>query len=509
MYLASALRRAGHAVALVDYLVPAQEHKATPPPSFAGTHNPPYVHFGWPTETCLAHIAQLEFDAVGLYSGQCAVWEAAAELCRGLRSSGVPVVVGGPFATTAADEVHDKFGDPSVVVAGEGELVAEEAFARAADGEQGITLQGMPLSDLDEFGPPDYNLPDYTAYPKYGGRVRGVLTASRGCPWACRFCSVHTIMGRRYRHVSIGRLEADLRALAELGVRYFCFLDDNLFLDATFGDAVLELLTRLRSDPSFKRPIFHVEEGVEIRTAAQPGFIRRFAAAGFDTLPLGLETLDPAALAANKKPYGAEELAAVVAEATAVGIRPLAFYILGFPQDTFGSCIRAFRELAGYGVDVRANNLKLYPGTETTANYIAQEIIAPGFDWRLSSYYTLRAGALSYPDIKLLKGYLRAATLLPCSIFDAPLTDVVAACSPHKLTIDGQVPTLYGKFFRPGPWRRLLEILAIRLGAMGAVVETGEGYLRAATQPQPVGPVQEALATVYNRWQPTIKRSFF
>jgi len=499
LYIGTILEQNGHKVEIKDFLIPQQEHKTERPQSFIGKHNPAYIHFGWPMDKVLKWLNENKsrFDVVGIYSGQCAVYECVPEIVQYLKFLKMPIVVGGPFASTASEELIEKC-HPNVIVRGEGEGVANHAFTLAVDGATDKIVEGGVV-DFASLPIPNYSLINLGDYPRYTKKIRGVLTATRGCPWTCSFCSVHTIMGRKYRKVPIEKLRENLLSLVNTGAKYICFLDDNLFLLDDYGDAVLGLLEELRQkDKRFAGVTYHLEEGLEIRTAARPGFVSRMKKAGFDRIKIGLETMNEKTLKEFKKPYDRSMLTAAVDEFKAAGIRPMAFYIIGFPNDTIGSVLENIRELSKFGMEIRANNLKLYPGTDTTKDFLGCGWIDKNFDWRLSSFYTPTSSGMTYNEIKKLKGVLRATCCINVNLFDATQEEIRLALLPKVLMVTKDEIKLEGNFYRSGSWRRLVEILVIRfLRSNGAITKIDGGMIVGIPTKTPQNTVQEAIIKMY------------
>ena len=514
--LAAVLRDAGHDVAVRDFLLPAASSSTPAPAGFKGLSAPAYRHYGTPLDDALAWLSANapDYDAIGLCACQCNVWETAAAIGQHVKALGLPLVVGGPFATTAPGEVREKTG-ADVVVKGEGEVVVVEAFVRAVAGETRVTLEGEK-ADITELPLPAWDLAPPSGYPKHGSRIRGVLTISRGCPWDCSFCSVHTIMGRKHRRLSAFGIAEQVRHLASFGVRYFCFLDDNLLISPKAVDELLETLAGLRKElPELRNARFYVEEGIEIRIAAKPGILRRLAEARFDNLGLGLETMSSARRADARKPYSDAELEAAIAEAKGAGVTARAFYIVGFPDDTLASVCDDLVEFAATGLEARPNNLKLYPGTEATRVFRERGYIGDDYDWRLSSFHTPTSTGLSYPQIRKLKTVLGALGSAAAAGFDpyrATVAELVAGLKTQKLELRleaGKV-RITGRMFRNTAWRYLSEALLLRQGAPGARSRGVEDGVEAWTLEEPSGDIQGALSGALARaglaaWAPDLE----
>lgn len=501
--LGTILQQAGHRVVIKDFLVPeGQTEKISRPDSFrlAGGHNPPYRHYGLPLADCKAWLREHagKFDAVGLAFQQCNLWETGTELASVIKDVGVPLVVGGAYATTAPQQVQELTG-ADVLVIGEGENVVTEAFENAVAGETGW-LFGTK-ADLESLPLPDWSLAPPENYPAYGSRVRGVLTISRGCPFDCSFCSVHTIMSRHHRRVSPERIEAELRNLWDMGVRYFCFVDDNLFVTEKAVDELLGAIDNLCATlPGFDKCRFYCEEGMEVRVAAIPGVVERIAAHRFDNIAIGLETVNAKQRMKIRKPYDEEKMVKAIENCKAAGVTAKAFYIIGFPGDTLDSVAADLVEFGKIGLAARPNNLKLYPGTEMTKKFMEEGWVKASYDWRLSSWHTPYSGTLWMPEIRKLKTVLgaigKAAYDFGVALFMDDFDDIVAHLQEHRYQLTrlpGGWLQLEGNIFRATPLRYMLELLLLREGAIGAESTVDGNKIIACPVGSPKDEVQAAI----------------
>ncbi|NOZ68894.1 MAG: radical SAM protein [Deferribacteres bacterium] len=85
-------------------------------------------------------------------------------------------------------------------------------------------------------------------------RWTSVIT-SRGCPYNCRFCSIHLTMGRKFRARSPENIIAELKlAVADYGIRHINFEDDNLTLDKRRAGRIFDMMADSGLNVSWSAP---------------------------------------------------------------------------------------------------------------------------------------------------------------------------------------------------------------------------------------------------------------
>jgi radical SAM superfamily enzyme YgiQ (UPF0313 family) len=93
-----------------------------------------------------------------------------------------------------------------------------------------------------------------------------ILTTSRGCPHTCSYCAAHVLnnSGRRVVSMKQELVIQEIRDKLALGVRHFCFYEDNLLMNIRdFKD----LLKRIIEDNSLAGIKLYAPEGIEIAIA--------------------------------------------------------------------------------------------------------------------------------------------------------------------------------------------------------------------------------------------------
>lgn len=260
------------------------------------------------------------------------------------RQLGVPVVLGGSYATFMLDEALEH---ADAVVVGEAEGPWEELLADFERGSlQKIYKNKRPVA-FERSARPRWDLVD----------TRGILNlfiqASRGCPFNCEFCLVNKMFGRKMRCRQIDDIIEEIRALP---IKRVFFADDNLTLRKGW---VKELIRELK-------PLgitWFCQSSVDV---ADDELLSLMAESGCVGILVGFESLDPKVLEeTRKKQNKVTEYARAVRAIHSHGINCLASFVVGFDADT----LETFDRIAEF---VEENNivspmlsvLAVAPGTD-------------------------------------------------------------------------------------------------------------------------------------------------
>lgn len=254
----------------------------------------------------------------------------------------IPVVVGGPHASMAQDQLLD-CPDIDVVAVGEGEQTLVELLEawegkrdlasvngiifRGEDGGRKRTLPRANLPDLDDLPYPHSSasraLKDFEKYP--AGAFRYVF-ATRGCPYGCEFCGSRNIWTRKVRYRSAANVIGELKALRAMGVRQVHFDDD------TFGIArkyIRELCDGIaRECPGLS---WSCETTVNILDAETVGWMKK---AGCTLIQIGVESGNNEMLRKNHKAITIEQAKEACQVVSDAGITVQTFFMAGFPEET-------------------------------------------------------------------------------------------------------------------------------------------------------------------------------
>jgi len=132
------------------------------------------------------------------------------------------------------------------------------------NGRAVITPPRPPLDDLDSLPFPARHLLPMRAYFKAAKEnpLRGeisepwaMMITSRGCPYDCVFCSIHNVMGKKWRARSPRNVVDEIEQLVRTyGVKQIDFFDDNMMLEKKRGEAICDLIVQEGLDVEWYTP---------------------------------------------------------------------------------------------------------------------------------------------------------------------------------------------------------------------------------------------------------------
>jgi radical SAM superfamily enzyme YgiQ (UPF0313 family) len=154
------------------------------------------------------------------------------------------------------------------------------------------------------------------------------IISSRGCPWACDFCSEVSMFGRKYRFRSEEKVIDDIKYYNNRYGRKTIFMaDDN------FG-ANLSRLEKL-CHAIIKNKLVHCIEGqIRLDLAKHPDALRLMNRAGFQRAYIGYESVNPDTLREVGKGISDDSILEFTKQIHKSGIAIHAMWVLGFDSDS-------------------------------------------------------------------------------------------------------------------------------------------------------------------------------
>ena len=213
------------------------------------------------------------------------------------------------------------------------------------------------------------------------------MLGSRGCPYTCNYCPY--LVNSKYRIRSAESIiDEILHLISKYGIRGIAFRDPNLTFDKKRVRRFAELLICHNLD---------VRWGMEARTdCLDSDLIKLLFRSGLRSIEVGIESASQETLRGNRrKAISRAQQESIIELCHKLGIRVIANYTLGLPNDT----IEGIRETIRYAKKLNTFAIQFtittpYPGTQFY-NAVKNEIFEP--DWERFNGWT---SVFSHPTIR-------------------------------------------------------------------------------------------------------------
>jgi radical SAM superfamily enzyme YgiQ (UPF0313 family) len=309
-----------------------------------------------------------DFDLVGI-SCMTATANRSYQLSDIFRQRGAKVVLGGIHPTILP---HEAIQHADAVVVGEAEGCWADCVNDFKKGKLRKFYQ-VPEPDLSKVPFPrrDFHL-DKALFNCVG------LVTTRGCPYACEFCSVTDFYGRKIRHRPVSLVVEDIK---QSNAKTFLILDDNVAGHPDYSKELFEALIPLG--------IQWVGQS-SISLAKDKDMLKLCRLSGCGALFFGLESVSLASLAGMKKTLkSTEETEEAIKIIQDNGIAFHPSLILGFDTDTEAIFDDTLEFLARTKLPTASINvLTPYPGTRTYRRFQDQGRII-SHDWSHYDHHTV------------------------------------------------------------------------------------------------------------------------
>jgi anaerobic magnesium-protoporphyrin IX monomethyl ester cyclase len=407
-YISSALKRHGHEVIGLDAAVESPHQKLSDG----------FIHFGLSDTQLRSRIAEIRPDLVGIscfFSSRFPAVLKTAKLVKDIDSS-IPVIVGGAHPSIRPVQVCD-YHEIDFAMIGESErsfVDFIEAYQKRNDfsNVDGLAFKRAgqiivnPKTSYMEY-PDDLGFPDWDGFglekyltlnkDRWGlgfGRYAPLIT-SRSCPYHCNFCSVHKMMGPRYRARSAEHVLEEIELLvSRYGVDELSFEDDNLTYDKDRFIAICRGISERNIKAKWNTP-----NGVHVGSLDKD-MIDWAKKAGCDSFNLAIESGDE--FMRNKvikKGLSTQKIYEVVRDCRKADIKANAYFVIGMPGETDIS-INNTRKLIR---DLRFDNLSIFAATPIPGTRLYEECVANGYikpDIFESDFVSEKATIFTQPSIE-------------------------------------------------------------------------------------------------------------
>lgn len=363
---------------------------------------------GSPYEKILDSIAQEKPDAILMSSMFTTEYFACNELARRIKEKfSTPIIVGGHQATLRPSWHLDE-NSIDYVVRGEGEksvapliqFLDREKHIDEVPGLSYRTAQGTlvhnplasPLADLDQDwdletvlldeGRPRYPLRLTTRNPELylppeekQENNTGVLYASRGCAYACRYCNATERDGKKIRHMSLEHMTGLLQSFQSLGANTFHNESDTFGihpLDREFLAKTASLGINLVNTNAFFLRYFFPKSTFSQKRA------QLVKDAGLHTVTISIESFQEKYNNGKWRGVSPGQVKDAVEHMHGMGLKTELYMMYLFPGQTEEE-FRRDRQLAEYvgssADSITWRSLMLFPGTSYYAEALQKGLI--------------------------------------------------------------------------------------------------------------------------------------
>jgi radical SAM superfamily enzyme YgiQ (UPF0313 family) len=245
------------------------------------------------------------------------------ELSKAFRARGIPVAVGGVFATLEPERARAMADH---LFLGEAEQTWPRFLRDWLGGGGEAVYEQKEFIDLKQSPPPDLS------YIRGRDYLYFSVQTCRGCPNNCDFCDVVRLVGRKFRTKTVVQVMHEVKNAHACGAETVFFSDDNFFINRNF---TFELLREIIAwNRTLDRPLsFSTQATVSI--GADEELLKLLADARFSVIFLGLETIRKECLEeVNKGQMARFDPREVIPRISSYGIMPFIGMIVGFDHDT-------------------------------------------------------------------------------------------------------------------------------------------------------------------------------
>jgi anaerobic magnesium-protoporphyrin IX monomethyl ester cyclase len=295
------------------------------------------------------------------------------ELAGFLKEDCEMMVAGGPLPTTDPEAFLHKF---DVAVNGEGEQTMLDLAKATENGDDLSKVRGIAyrdkdtgqirctpkrnlIADLDTIPFPSREMFDNESYKNYFRKKFGYTTTavmtSRGCPFACDFCS-RPIFGNNFRTRTASNVADEIEEVSSLGYERVWFADDCFTLNRRRLIEICDEFARRRLRIGW--------ECLSRVDTLDPGTIAKMKRAGCLRVFFGIESGNDSVLRIMNKQTTTKQAEEAVRLCKMRGIQAGAFFILGYPGENYKTVSDTIRFASSLPLDYLSFTLPYpIPGT--------------------------------------------------------------------------------------------------------------------------------------------------
>jgi anaerobic magnesium-protoporphyrin IX monomethyl ester cyclase len=207
------------------------------------------------------------------------------------------------------------------------------------NGETVITSPRPAIQDLDALPFPARHLLPMETYfaavkeiPERGeiSKPWATMLTSRGCPYNCVFCSIHTVMGKKWRARSPENVVDEIEQVVHTyRIKQLDFVDENMTLDKRRMETICDLIVKREVDIEWYTP-----NGVRADTLDE-NLLKKMKASGCKKIRIAPESgVQRVVDHIIKKNLDLKEVEKAVVLSKKVGIKVGCFFVIGLIGET-------------------------------------------------------------------------------------------------------------------------------------------------------------------------------
>jgi len=319
------------------------------------------------------------------------------------RSPGTFIIIGGPYIShldrgelaDSLEGILKDIGADIYVIEGQGEATLARVMQALKSGSRLADLASIPNLLVFDKGKPfrtgrepednpiNENRVEWGLFEANALKPFSMIRTAISCPFACAFCS-YPVRAGEHRLAEIEHVEADLRALSDIGVEYVYFIDDTFNVPLPRFKDLCRMMIRNR----FRfRWLSYLRCGNMDHEA-----VMLAAASGCAGALLGIESGDQGVLKIMNKFATPDKYRQAIRWLEDAGIMIWALFFVGFPGESEASIANTISLLTDTAPSFFTTQVWFYDHT-TPIHRRAQEfnLEGAGYTWSHSSMTWERA----------------------------------------------------------------------------------------------------------------------
>jgi radical SAM superfamily enzyme YgiQ (UPF0313 family) len=218
------------------------------------------------------------------------------------------------------------------------------------------------IEDLDSIPFPAFDLMPLNKYTLLGHKLEQFpMITSRGCPFACRYCSSSLFLGRKFRARSAENVADEMEWLIDkFNAKHIAFSDDTFTLNRKRVEKICDEIKKRGLDIKWS-----CSSRVDTITS---DLLRKMKSAGCVSIYYGIESASEEILRYYRKKIDFDKIRKAVELTKKAGIETICSFIIGAPAERKEDIKRTLKFAIKLNPDyAQFSILTPYPGTEIYA----------------------------------------------------------------------------------------------------------------------------------------------